>query len=370
MMGKQDLRGGSGPIRGASLLASFLHTLSAGGTTHCPTGGAQEIEEKTKRIKTHRLKLSSPVYSLALALVFFLTLGFSEAATYYVATNGNDGNTCAAAQNSSTAKLTIAQGITCLSSGDTLIIKGGTYNEGLYDPPSGKSSAEMTTVKGAPGETVIIKPDRAEVIMALDDPRSYISIENLTVDGNNKSSGYGVWLTAWHTRFKDLEFRQIGGIVFAVYKGDGNPEGSGSNEFTSIRIHDSGDACDSAYPDVCLATHGFYVSTSDNLFDGVVVDGVPGHGITIYDANNSRKVGNIIRDSVFRNNGVGVSIFAGDDTVVENNLFENNTNPEFGTSIAIWVGGGSANTIIRNNTLLGTNDIFIDQSATGTQIID
>ena len=360
----------SGLIGGVLPLASRMHAPLVRETIDLPLNGAQEFDDKMKKIGPHLFRLYSSVYGLVLTAVFCLTVGVGEAASYYVATDGNDGNTCAEAQNPSEAKLTIAQGINCLSSGDTLIIKGGTYNEGLYDPPSGNSSAEMTTVKGAPGETVIIKPDQANPIIAVDDPRSYISIENLIVDGNNKTSGYGVWLTAWHTRFKDLEFRQIGGIVFAVYKGDGDPEGSGSNEFTSIQIHDSGEACDHDYPETCLATHGFYVATSDNLFDGVVVDGVPGHGIVIYDGNYSRKVGNIIRNSVFRNNSVGVSIFAGDDTVVENNLFENNGNPEFGTSTAIWVGGGSANTIIRNNTLLGTNDISVDQSATGTQIID
>ncbi len=218
------------------------HGRSVTGTTHLPRSGAQGFEDKTKKIGPGLLRWRSLIGSLALAVVFILTVGFAEAATYNVATNGNDGNTCDTAQNPSTAKRTIAQGISCLSSGDTLIINGGTYDEGLYNPPSGNSSAEMTTIKGASGETVIIKPDIDDVIIALDSPGSYISIENLTVDGNNRSSDFGVWVTASHSRFQDLEFRQIGGTVFGVFRGDDNTAEHGSNEFTNIRIHDSGEA--------------------------------------------------------------------------------------------------------------------------------
>jgi hypothetical protein len=54
----------------------------------------------------------------------------SEAATYYTKKTGNDGNSCAAAQNEATPKLTIIAGKNCLTSpGDTLIVGNGTYVE-------------------------------------------------------------------------------------------------------------------------------------------------------------------------------------------------------------------------------------------------
>ncbi len=78
-----------------------------------------------------------------------------------------------------------------------------------------------------------------------------------------------------------------------------------------------------------------------------------------------RKVGNIIRNSVFRNNGVGVSVFAGDDTIVEDSLFESSNNS------GIWVNGGSVNTILRHNTIQVPGDSAINiEGSTGTQIID
>ena len=56
-------------------------------TTHLPPAGAQEFGDKTKTTGQHLLRLGSLAYSLALAVVFCGAVGFSEAATYYVATN-------------------------------------------------------------------------------------------------------------------------------------------------------------------------------------------------------------------------------------------------------------------------------------------
>jgi hypothetical protein len=61
------------------------------------------------------------------------------------------------------ATLTVGPGhslqsaISSLHSGDTLLIKGGTYAEGNLTPPSG------TTIQAAPGETVVIQPDNQAV---------------------------------------------------------------------------------------------------------------------------------------------------------------------------------------------------------------
>src|SRR5215471_8432101 len=52
-----------------------------------------------------------------------------EAATYYVATTGSDINSCAVAQSPATPLQTIAAGIACLSSGDTLLVGDGNYAE-------------------------------------------------------------------------------------------------------------------------------------------------------------------------------------------------------------------------------------------------
>src|SRR5207247_7280340 len=76
-------------------------------------------------------------------LVFLCCPLVVHATTYYVSTSGNNANSCTptaqtcASSSCTTAKLTISGssgGMSCLSAGDTLYIRGGTYsNASNYD---------------------------------------------------------------------------------------------------------------------------------------------------------------------------------------------------------------------------------------------
>lgn len=70
---------------------------------------------------------------LSVIVVSLLLAVDANATTYYVATTGNDANTCGQAQSTSTPKLTLNNGVTCLSPGDILYILNGTYAEALLD---------------------------------------------------------------------------------------------------------------------------------------------------------------------------------------------------------------------------------------------
>lgn len=78
--------------------------------------------------------------------------------TYYVATNGSDGGTGAIGD----PWRTIQRGVNALGGGDTLLIRGGTYNEAVSVPAaaSGTSGAH-TTIKAYTGETVVIDGEYA-----------------------------------------------------------------------------------------------------------------------------------------------------------------------------------------------------------------
>src|SRR5215475_8185649 len=67
-------------------------------------------------------------------IAFLLAASSIEAATYWVATSGSDSNSCSSAQNNTTPKRTIAAGISCMSAGDTLTVRSGTYSEGYIFP--------------------------------------------------------------------------------------------------------------------------------------------------------------------------------------------------------------------------------------------
>src|SRR3989344_5733592 len=79
---------------------------------------------------------------------------------YYVATNGNDGNSCADARDINKPKKTINAGIGCLASSDTLLIRGGTYGESIYKAPipNGVSWDKATKIARYGNEVVILRP--------------------------------------------------------------------------------------------------------------------------------------------------------------------------------------------------------------------
>ncbi len=97
---------------------------------------------------------------IQMVLFFMILATHANASTYYVSTTGSNSNSCSAAQTATTAKLTISAGVSCLSGGDTLIIKAGTYsNQEITNPPAG-TSTQYTIIRGETGETrPIIAPN-------------------------------------------------------------------------------------------------------------------------------------------------------------------------------------------------------------------
>src|SRR4029078_3769653 len=93
---------------------------------------------------------------LVLGSLVFLVVQ-AEATTYYVATTGNDATSCASAQSANTPRATVPGGVACLGSGDTLIIKAGTYRITgagvgmIQNPPAGSASAYPTIKRSTRG---------------------------------------------------------------------------------------------------------------------------------------------------------------------------------------------------------------------------
>lgn len=292
-----------------------------------------------------------PILIFAVSMLLsMLSNGYT--ATYYVAKTGSDSNSCAKAQSQSTPKFTIAQGRACLSSGDTLIIKGGTYAERITGGvPSGTSWSNVTTIKGAPGEAAILKPTGLQRIIELSSER-YIVFENLILDGDNATgSSFGISLgggsgqAANHLRFQDIEIKDVAST--GVIDGPDDPVNTGGfNEFIRVKIRNLGSA---RLP--CCPEHGFYISASNDLFDGVeVYDNRDdrGYGMHIYGGASFTFRNNIVRNSSFHHSaGSGGIAVRTDGTIFENNLFYNNG------ATGLVLTGRNANVVVRNNTVYG-----------------
>lgn len=301
-----------------------------------------------------------PVSFLAVSMLL-LMVNNGYTATYYVATTGTDGNTCGQAQSVSTPKRTINNGIGCLASGDTLIIKGGTYEEyfcrscGTTPIPDGGGESTRTIIRGAPSETVILKPPPTINTLFTLDVERYLTFQNLIVDGTDHTGFDAISMRDNHEggaapyrlRFQDMEFRNMWGGV-------GGPSGYrpyGAHEFINIDIHDVQKNL-TCYEGNC--GHVFYTHGDDHLFDRVVIDAA-GVGNTanycfhIYDGSYTPKNGWIIRNSTLKNcKNHAIGCYACNDAIFENNVIHG---PSSGGSGIVL--GYSNRTQIRNNTIYG-----------------
>ncbi len=115
-------------------------------------------------------------------LGFLLTFSFAQGTTYYIAPSspGNDSNSCAAAQSSSTPKLTFTGLFSCGVAGDTYVLLDGTYSaagsiNNLF--PNGTAGA-YTTIKAQNEGNVVVTTVTA--IGTASVTKSYFKIQGIT----------------------------------------------------------------------------------------------------------------------------------------------------------------------------------------------
>jgi hypothetical protein len=136
------------------------------------------------------------------------------ASTYYVATTGNDSNSCSASLSASSPRKTVAGGVGCLAAGDTLVLGAGTYSGGLANLPNG-SAGNYITIKAAADGTVILTGG-----IGLDHTDAYLTFEGLRFQDTLGRSVLGN-----HLKFLRCEFK--GGCS----SGNCNNTTVGSNDY-------------------------------------------------------------------------------------------------------------------------------------------
>jgi fibronectin type 3 domain-containing protein len=261
--------------------------------------------------------------------------------TYYVATTGSDSNSCTAARNLSTAKRTITAGMTCLASGDTLEVKGGTYNENLViNVPSGTASA-YTTIRAATGEAVWLRPT---IYYSSTDPyhrtirmhsggqhhikieRINVDLTGLPVDGVHSTEGvHTQGVSNSNTPTHHLIYE---GIEIKGSRGDASHiRMTYGTIFRNMHIHD-------VRPSVADT------SPASNIY---------------FQSNTSGTEGNIVENSILGSNndnegGLGISMIGANDPIVRNTLITGNAG-----NACIVFREGTANALFYNNICAKTN---------------
>jgi serralysin len=341
--------------------------------------------------------------SVRVRLFVFLILVFAvfarvpvhpQGLTYFVAPTGSD-------NNPGTLGLpfrTIAKGTSVLGAGNTLFVRAGTYNEEILIDGTHANGTATTpiTVTSYNGEAVTVKK------IAVNGTRVYWAFNGMTVhntsvndDTVNVGGGDAAGSGAGFITFTNIEV--IG------YTGPTSSNGScvvfsagsqGSNTFKNGKVHN----CDWPQPSARPISHGFYVSSPNNLIQGTEIYNVGQFAIHIYsDFPNSTTVnGNYIHDNGGTATLSGGILISGNNNLVMNNVVVNNANGihffDFGGTPtgnraynntvyrsgngnvgcgtdcypAIYVGVSQSGADVRNNLVFGNLTSSVGNSGSGT----
>lgn len=292
--------------------------------------------------------------------------------TYYVAVTGSDTYSCAQAANSATPRRTIANGLKCLGSTDTLSIGPGLYTEAIGPDtiPSGRKDSTgkiyPTLIKGVKGQTILrpaTNPQYGNVIYVAN--RSYITFDGLILDGTNvQHLLYAVGGTSSYIRLENSVVAHKNNPVSACVGIVDYNSVKSNLQFVNNEIYD---CKNSLTPDKDLynhgIAHGIYLRATDSLVWGNRIHDVTGYGIRTdvasYPNNNSIYANNRVWNT---STGGGIQVGGGTNSQVFNNITWN-TNLGYlpwykpGEGSGIYVGisepnNGARHSRVYNNTVV------------------
>lgn len=297
--------------------------------------------------------------------------------TYFVATTGGDDTrTCLQATTLGTPKRTINNALGCLTPGDTLLVRGGTYVESLINViPSGTSWSATVRIAAYPGETVWMAPTSGNWVIYFDGTPSYIEFDGININGagigdasvffDDRTGG-----APHHIRFQNAEVhhREGAGNTNAAILIAGH-----DNEFLNLTVHGTG------------GPYGFYIHGTANLVQGCNIYATSLAGIQLY--HNASAPGylapptaNIVRGN--RIHDITQSYFfgavdtrlwgildAGVNDVLVNNVIYGLSLAYVPTNAGIYA-YYSSGTKVWNNTIYSntTDGIVINAGSTGAEV--
>ena len=338
---------------------------------------------------------------LVSCLMAFAMGGIANAATYYVATNGNDNNPGTEAE----PWLTITKAANTLVAGDTVYIKAGSYAE-IVRPQNSGTEGNYITYSAYPGDTAIVDLDTVRTTFwdagFLISGKSYIKVIGMQVK-NVEKSGFGLLANQGcdHIIFQDNYTYNTynSGIAIWDYSHDividGNEVELACNdgyqecistdhsyniEVTNNHVHHSGPGSKGGEGiDIKNGSHdvlveGNYVHDINRI--GIYVDSYEAHTYNVYVNNNvihdcihygiciASEKGYMLENIHFTNNqsyhNKHHGFCVGDwdngahpmnDIYVVNNTFYNNGWEDWGAGIRIMNPADMTNMVYRNNIL-------------------
>lgn len=263
---------------------------------------------------------------------------------YYVATNGSDSN------NGSIGSpwATVQYAGRTARPGDTVLVRGGTYNEGEIWLRADYGHC------GTPGRLLIIKAYPGETPLFVNANRPFIvECDHIRLEGLHFRNG------------KDVSIRGLNRtaiqIVNNTFMGSGYAWDAIGTNGNNILLE--GNVCDISGNTVGTQGHCYYIAHGTNIIvRNNVAKGMTGYGIHVFDQRRSEDPSGferLIKDVIIEGNIVsnsqqrsGIILAAYDHARIENVMIRNNivfNNADNG----IYVPGIASNLKVYNNTVFG-----------------
>jgi hypothetical protein len=287
-----------------------------------------------------------------------------NATTYWASTSGGAGS-CGAASGTSDPGVyrTLSQGINCLASGDTLMLKNGTYTTSLEAVSiiAGTAGA-YTTIRAENSRGATLKPASGNFVISLETSNEHhIEFRGIIIDGSGGCctastmvkitwSGAGTSNHAHHIRFVDMEFTSNLGAnsVTGILGGTDGGNASGFEVYDSY-FHDMG--------------YGIYWGGSGAIIERNRFITGTGYALHIYCDSGCDTSGVVIRNNFIKNFGTGSNctggmVFAsGTGASIFNNIIRDQGGS---CGIGIQLFGNSGSAEVYNNTMYSNNGACID----------
>jgi parallel beta-helix repeat protein len=250
-----------------------------------------------------------------------------QAETYWASSTGSGG-----CSTNSGSPSSVSTGVGCLSPGDTLYLKGGTYNMRVPNLPSGNSNNRIT-LASAPSEVAIFRPNfgGAGQGAIFDVNGSYVTIDRLTIDGeifcvDGTNNNVKFQTSSHHIRFMNSRL-----INCRSFDPNSSPPGAGkgilttttstNNEILNTEITNN-------------LGYGIYMNSASNVIDNCNIHDNGRFGIHMYDDVSANVHDNIVRNNKIWQNGDNTNcgggciqsgmVMVGANHLVYNNLIYRN----------------------------------------------
>ncbi|GJL59415.1 MAG: hypothetical protein NPIRA03_22720 [Nitrospirales bacterium] len=282
--------------------------------------------------------------------------GINEAIAkdYFVAVaNGKDGN----AGTKEAPFLTLEKGVSVLLPGDTLNVRGGTYQRSkyLWSPPNGDSWENAITIKNYKGEKVTVKPLPGYSVFEFEPGSQFIVMDGFIIDAKGGHGGIRTGEGSHHIRIMNGE------VMNAPSQGILAGKNSEYFEFINLRIHDNG---------TTDLDHGIYLASNHHLVKDCSIYRNAGWGVHIYSSGNRPSFNVVMNNKIFDNarlghRGAGIGLYSGEGNMAINNLIWGSL------QIGIQIHYDALTSKVYNNTVYGNKSgILVGTRAKNSKVVN